>query len=600
MSFTVYKTLHVSTGVEHCVTAYLTHPERTPVQEPACLPNLVVVKEGLLEVYALKHGHSTGPIEQSTKFELVAEYPLQGVVESICVLRPRETSGRAVELRDSLVLAFAEARIAVVEFNLVSWQLTTSSLHAYEGASYGAGVVNPPSRPVLAPYVISEPLGRCVAALLPAGGIAFLEAASHSEEDDIATPRKLADDLYTPKLTSQAQHSGGAAAVAKSYVVDLHVLRVKRVRDIAFLNGYAEPSLIMLWEDDATWSARLAVRKDTCRLSVMSVNLADKRHPLVWSAKGLPSDAFRVYPAPSPIGGAVVFCANLILYHTQGHSCALAVNPMARGGELAPGVVGEEATKMASIYSPAPAAAEGAPRAEAAAALDGARGVWVERDTMLISTKTGVLLVLNLLYDGRMVSGMRLVRCGAAVLTSGLCAVNSNLVFLGSRLGDSLLVGLKEKLMAPPAAALSIDAPPAKKRRVEDGGEGDLEEDEDDAADELLMYGDAEEDGSGVGVTEQAIVVAASQGALGSGRRTFELSIQDSFAGAATLAMPRAPGQLALAMPRAPGPLALAMPRAPGPLALAMPRAPGPLALAMPRAPGPLALAMPHAPGPLA
>eukprot|EP00854_Cymbomonas_tetramitiformis_P026028 gene26028-31867_t len=101
--------------------------------------------------------------------------------------------------------------------------------------------------------------GRCVAALLPAGGIAFLEAASHSEEDDIATPRKLADDLYTPKLTSQAQHSGGAAAVAKSYVVDLHVLRVKRVRDIAFLNGYAEPSLIMLWEDDATWSARLAV-----------------------------------------------------------------------------------------------------------------------------------------------------------------------------------------------------------------------------------------------------------------------------------------------------------------------------------------------------
>ena len=81
--------------------------------------------------------------------------------------------------------------------------------------------------------------------------------------------------------------------------------------------GYAEPTLVVLHEAEPTWSARLALRRDTCRLSVHSINLAQRRHPLLWSATDLPSDAFKAVPVPLPVGGVVVLCTNSIIYHNQ-------------------------------------------------------------------------------------------------------------------------------------------------------------------------------------------------------------------------------------------------------------------------------------------
>lgn len=74
---------------------------------------------------------------------------------------------------------------------------------------------------------------------------------------------------------------------------------------------------MVLHEAEPTWSARLALRRDTCRLSVHSVNLAQRRHPVLWSATDLPSDAFRAVPVPLPVGGVVVLCTNSILYYNQ-------------------------------------------------------------------------------------------------------------------------------------------------------------------------------------------------------------------------------------------------------------------------------------------
>ena len=41
-------------------------------------------------------------------------------------------------------------------------------------------------------------------------------------------------------------------------------------------HGYGEPVLLILHETHPTWSARLALRNDTCALSAVSLNL-DKR-----------------------------------------------------------------------------------------------------------------------------------------------------------------------------------------------------------------------------------------------------------------------------------------------------------------------------------
>jgi len=57
-------------------------------------------------------------------------------------------------------------------------------------------------------------------------------------------------------------------------------------------------------------------RHDTCRLSALSVNTRRKRHPVIWTHDGLPSDCHAVSGVPR--GGALVVSQNLLLYYTQG------------------------------------------------------------------------------------------------------------------------------------------------------------------------------------------------------------------------------------------------------------------------------------------
>ena len=62
--------------------------------------------------------------------------------------------------RDSLLLALAEAKLAVVEFDPRTWSLKSSSLHDYENIVFGAGLGHAPLRPLMAPYVKADPLVR--------------------------------------------------------------------------------------------------------------------------------------------------------------------------------------------------------------------------------------------------------------------------------------------------------------------------------------------------------------------------------------------------------------------------------------------------------
>lgn len=61
--------------------------------------------------------------------------------------------------------------------------------------------------------------------------------------------------------------------------------------------------------------ARYRDRKDTCCLAALSLNLRRKRHPIIWSAKCLPSDSYCVMAVPK--GGVLVLSQSLIMYYTQ-------------------------------------------------------------------------------------------------------------------------------------------------------------------------------------------------------------------------------------------------------------------------------------------
>ncbi|XP_024011843.1 cleavage and polyadenylation specificity factor subunit 1 isoform X2 [Eutrema salsugineum] len=171
-------------------------------------------------------------------------------------------------------------------------------------------------------------------------------------------------------------------------------------------------------EEEHTWAGRVSWKHHTCMLSALSINTTLKQHPVIWSAINLPHDAYKLLAVPSPIGGVLVLCANTIHYHSQSSSCALALNSYASSAD----------------------SSQELPASNFSVELDAAHGTWISNDVALLSTKSGELLLLTLIYDGRAVQRLDLAKSKASVLASDITSVGNSLFFLGSRLGDSLLV----------------------------------------------------------------------------------------------------------------------------------------------------------------
>ncbi|XP_057475744.1 LOW QUALITY PROTEIN: cleavage and polyadenylation specificity factor subunit 1-like [Actinidia eriantha] len=471
MSFAAYKMMHLPTGIENCASGFITHcsadfaPKIPSIQaddlesewpsEKAVgpIPNLIVTSGNVLEVYLVRVQEevsssgrdSRGPAEakrggimagvSGASLELVCHYRLHGNVETMGILSVgRADGGRK---RDSIILAFQDAKISVLEFDDSVHGLRTSSMHCFEGPdwlhlkrgreSFGRG-----------PLVKVDPQGRCAGVLVYGLQMIILKAA------EAGTGLVVEENAFT---------AGGAvsARVESSYVIGLRDLDMKHVKDFIFVHGYIEPVMVILHERELTWAGRTSWKHHTCMLSALSISTTLKQHPLIWSAANLPDDAYKLLAVPSPIGGVLVICANTIHYHSQSASCTLALNNFA--------VSGDSSQEM--------------PRSSFSVELDAANATWLSNDVAMLSTKTGELLLLTLVYDGRVVQRLDLSKSRASVLTSGMTTIGNSLFFLASRLGDSLLVqfscgvgastlphGVKEEVLD-----IEGDVPTAKRLR---------------------------------------------------------------------------------------------------------------------------------------
>ncbi|GAV61868.1 CPSF_A domain-containing protein/MMS1_N domain-containing protein [Cephalotus follicularis] len=465
MSFAAYKMMHWPTAIENCASGFVTHcradfvpqiqtdeleSEWAPTRGVAPIPNLIVTAANVLEIYAVRvqeEGSGDSRISTDSKhavvmdglsgasLELVCHYRLHGNVESMAVLLLGGNDGS--KKRDSIILTFQDAKISVLEFDDSIHGLRTSSMHCFEGPewlhlkrgreSFAGG-----------PSVKVDPQGRCGGVLVYGLQMIILESAQ-------AGSGLVGDE--------DASSSGVAASarVKSSYIINLRDLEMKHVKDFVFVHGYIEPVMVVLHERELTWAGRLSWKHHTCMISALSISTTLKQHPLIWSAINLPHDAYKLLAVPSPIGGVLVVCANTVHYHSQSASCTLALNNYAvsvdGGQEL--------------------------PRSSFSVELDAAHATWLSNDVALLSTKTGELLLLTLVYDGRVVQRLDLSKSKASVLTSGITTIGNSLFFLGSRLGDSLLVqftcgsgasilssGLKEEV-----GDIEDDAPSSKQLR---------------------------------------------------------------------------------------------------------------------------------------
>uniref|UniRef100_A0A674HMS0 Cleavage and polyadenylation specificity factor subunit 1 n=1 Tax=Taeniopygia guttata TaxID=59729 RepID=A0A674HMS0_TAEGU len=314
------------------------------------------------------------------------------------------------------------SKLSVVEYDPGTHDLKTLSLHYFEEPELRDGFV----QNVHTPRVRVDPDGRCAVMLIYGTRLVVLPFRRDS----------LADEHEG--LVGEGQKS----SFLPSYIIDVRELDEKllNIIDMQFLHGYYEPTLLILFEPNQTWPGRVAVRQDTCSIVAISLNILQRVHPVIWSLSSLPFDCTQALPVPKPIGGVVIFAVNSLLL-----TCGTTVFPLRV----------QEGVRIT---------------------LDCAQATFISYDKMVISLKGGEIYVLTLITDGmRSVRSFHFDKAAASVLTTCMVPLEPGYLFLGSRLGNSLLLRYTEKLQEPPAGAGKEgperqEEPPVKKKRSEPSG----------------------------------------------------------------------------------------------------------------------------------
>uniref|UniRef100_A0A8C3AMN5 Cleavage and polyadenylation specificity factor subunit 1 n=1 Tax=Cyclopterus lumpus TaxID=8103 RepID=A0A8C3AMN5_CYCLU len=443
--YAVYRQAHTPTAVELSVYCnFISSKEK----------NLVVAGTSQLYVYRIIHD-STSKADKSSgmsresktrkeKLEQVASFSLFGNIMSMASVQLVGAN------RDALLLSFKDAKLSVVEYDPGTHDLKTLSLHYFEEPELRDGFV----QNVHIPIVRVDPENRCAVMLVYGTQLVVLPFRKDTLTDE----------------QEGGVGEGPKSSFLPSYIIDVRELDEKllNIIDMKFLHGYYEPTLLILFEPNQTWPGRVAVRQDTCSIVAISLNIMQKVHPVIWSLSNLPFDCTQVMPVPKPIGGVVVFAVNSLLYLNQSvPPYGVSLNSQTTGTTAFPLRVQDE-VKIT---------------------LDCSQSDFIGYDKMVISLKGGEIYVLTLITDGmRSVRAFHFDKAAASVLTTCMVTMEPGYLFLGSRLGNSLLLKYTEKLQETPPE--EGEEPPSKKKRVESSSNWT------DEVDEIEVYGSEAQSGT--------------------------------------------------------------------------------------------------------
>ncbi|XP_017069032.1 cleavage and polyadenylation specificity factor subunit 1 [Drosophila eugracilis] len=382
--------------------------------------NLVVAGANVLKVYRIAPNVEAGQrqklnpsemrVAPKMRLECLATYSLYGNVMSLqCV-------SLAGAMRDALLISFKDAKLSVLQHDPDTYALKTLSLHYFEEDDIRGGWTGR----YFVPTVRVDPDSRCAVMLVYGKRLVVLPFRKDNSLDEI----ELAD-VKPIKKAPTAMVS--RTPIMASYLIALRDLdeKIDNVLDIQFLHGYYEPTLLILYEPVRTCPGRIKVRSDTCVLVAISLNIQQRVHPIIWTVNSLPFDCQQVYPIQKPIGGCLVMTVNAIIYLNQ---------------SVPPYGVSLNSSADNSTAFPLK------PQDGVRISLDCANFAFIDVDKLVLSLRTGDLYVLTLCVDSmRTVRNFHFHKAAASVLTSCICVLHSEYIFLGSRLGNSLLLHFKEE-----------------------------------------------------------------------------------------------------------------------------------------------------------
>ncbi len=422
--FSVVRSPHPATGIEHSVYAKFFGPWET---------NLVTAGTNNLRVFRLVPDQETtlNAAHPKMKLECLATFTLFGEVMGL------QKVSLPGSIRDTLLLSFAEAKMSVVEYDPNTHDLRTVSLHVFEDEESKEGRVHNYS----VPFLRADPDSRCAAMMIYGRKIVI-----------IPFRRDASATLFSDELGDNGAGGSSSARGSKvmaSYTLDLETViqtnRVDNIIDLQFMHGYNQPTLAILYEPLKTFAGRIAVRKDTCRLDVITLDVKERVSAFIWSREVLPYDCVKLLPVPKPIGGILVFAVNTMFFLNQG------IPPYAVSLNTIGDVTTETGVSKCGINQAIMkvnlldfSVAE--PMQGVRLTLDCAQAEFITPERAVISLKGGELYVLSLIADAmRTVRGFHFDRAAASVLTTCLAVCEDSYLFLGSRLGNSLLLQFTEK-----------------------------------------------------------------------------------------------------------------------------------------------------------
>ncbi|XP_065344117.1 cleavage and polyadenylation specificity factor subunit 1 [Cloeon dipterum] len=410
--FSLCKQTHPPTAVEHSVCCnFFNRNEKS----------LVVAGANVLRVFRLlpdidhkkkdKYGENRPP---KMKLECLASYTLWGNVVSL------SSATLAGSARDALLISFKEAKLSLVEYDPDKNDLRTLSLHYFEDDDMRGGWTQMEQR---LPAIRVDPENRCAVMLGYGRKLIILPFRKElsPEDSELMQPSSNAD------VKPMSQHLNNSANASKSPVLASYSIALKdldekmdNVIDVQFLHGYYEPTILILFEPIKTFAGRLAVRKDTVSMVAVSLSLNTRVHPTIWSISGLPHDCLQAVPVMKPLGGTLILATNSLLYLNQSvPPYGVAVNSVA-----------DTSTNFLLKN-----------QGSLNLSLDCAQACFIANDKLVVSLHGGELYVVSLLADSmRSVRGFHFERAAASVLTTCITLCEDNYLFLGSRLGNSLLL----------------------------------------------------------------------------------------------------------------------------------------------------------------
>ena len=398
-------------GFAHGAIVQLTVPDapdahvfQWPPHRGRLVSHAVLARDDVLRIFEVRERDGTTVLVQVRMHRLFGE---------VTGVRRVRTLASQYDGRDRVLLAFADAKLALMEWSDAYGDVHTVSIHTFERAPQLAQGV----RPWFVPALRVDPTSQCAALLLPQDALAILPLYQDVGE------LQLGDEA--PSAAQIVAHVPYAPSFVLSLPTDVDA-GIRNVRDLLFLPGFQKPTLAVLYEAQLTWTGSLSVAKQTMHVCFVTLDLTVGHYPVTVTSEALPYDCLYLAPCPASLGGVMIVTPSAVVH----------MDPTAR-------LVGV----AVSAWYERSSAGLPLPHADVAARdLQGSQLAFVDATHALLFCVDGAVLTLRCDVEGRSVTALTLCAADADAAPSP-CAlalsVPGDRVLCASMLGDTRLYAVE-------------------------------------------------------------------------------------------------------------------------------------------------------------